>query len=146
MIYYKIAPKCSPGMVLTLNLGASAAKLEEDSTQDLDRKLWAPVEIVSGDDKGFALLNKHSQKILAAPTDNSGLTEIGTEPDGILKNRAIWKFKGLGYGAIQLQADPDMNLNVFGNGPYKSGSEVGVWDWARGADNEVWEMKLVGDL
>lgn len=143
MLYYKIVPKCNPGLVLARSLQeSSAAELLADSDQEKDRKLWSPIEIISGNYKGFALVNKHSQKVLAAPQDKAALVEISPDVD-LITNRAVWQFKGLGYGAIQLQANDAMNLNVFGNGPYNEGNAVGVWDWSRGKDNEVWEMKTV---
>jgi hypothetical protein len=48
----------------------------------------------------------------------------------------IGSLKGDGV-VIRLLNDPNLNLNVFGSGPYRDGSAVGVWDWGRGAKNET---------
>ena len=58
-------------------------------------------------------------------------------------NRGTWKFLGQDYGALQLQANTDMNLNVSGDGQYPTGTEVLAFDWAGGHPNEVWNFQMV---
>jgi hypothetical protein len=41
---------------------------------------------------------------------------------------------------IRLASNTDWNLNALGNWPYDVGNRVGVWDWAGGDSNEVWEI------
>lgn len=146
MLYYKIIPKCNTDLVLTLNLddNDNRAVLRTPSEEAKDRQLWSPIEVISGDDKGFALFNKYSQQVLAARGDRQPLTQIS--PSDILKNRATWKFLGSDFGAIQLHANTDMNLNAFGDGPYQPGNTVGIHDWKAGEPNEVWRLSLVGDF
>lgn len=149
MIYYKIVPACAQNLFLTLNFDSNnSAVLMEDLDQkiDKDRQLWTPIEIVSGGmDKGFALLNKYDYKVLARKEkdgDRNPLTQIS--PRDMSKNSATWTYlpvsKYTDFGAIQLKESQNMNLNAFGNGPWKDGNTVGIHDWNEGATNEVWRL------
>jgi hypothetical protein len=145
MIYYKIFPACKQDLFLTLNLDTTnSAVLLEDLNQekDRDRQLWTPIEIISGgSDKGFALLNKYDNKVLAARGERQSLTQIS--PSEIPEHSATWTFLPVGkwgaFGGIQLQANHNMNLNAFGD-TWKTGNTVGIHDWKNGASNEVWQL------
>lgn len=150
MIYYKILPKCAPTLALTYvddpeNLNVALLKADSD---DLDTQLWTPIEVIKGTNHGFALLNKYSNLVLAAPQNNAPLQAI-SQKDLFLDDKvtdahmATWKWTGLGYGGLQLQRNTDMNLNVFTVDSCKSGDTVGVWNWSDGKDKEVWEFRAV---
>lgn len=138
MIYYKIFPKCS-SEALTYNSGDSKNRALLKADANLDTQLWALIEVINGTDHGFALLNKSSDMVLAAPDNYAKLQAISQadifKGDG---RRATWKWTGLGYGALQLQRNTDMNLNV-----WSDNTGVGVWDWSQGKDNEVWRFERV---
>jgi len=148
MLYYKIAPKCNEELFLTLNLDPNnSAVLLKDLAQDQekDRQLWTPVEIITNtEDKGYALLNKHANKVLSARGERQPLTQISLS-EAFESKVATWRFLPVrdGFGGFQLPANTDMNLNVFGNGPYISGNPVGIHDWKGGADNEIWTLTRV---
>lgn len=93
-----------------------------------------------GYEQGFVLLNYQTSMVISAPNDDSAvkLTKL------VDMNRGVWRFLGVDYGAIQLQANTNMNLNVEGDGPYNSGTRVLVWDWSGGDSNEIWNFSMVG--
>ena len=143
MIYYKISPQCVDPNGRPLYLTAQQSTLtvavatllpNNDSSQ-----LWTPVEYISGNDQGFVLLNRQTNMVISAP-DNDAPVKL-TALDAM--NRGTWKFLGQDYGALQLQANTDMNLNVSGDGQYPTGTEVLAFDWAGGHPNEVWNFQMV---
>lgn len=148
MLYYKITPKCNTELLLTLNLDPdNSAVLLKDLEQDKGRQLWTPVEIINGtEDKGYALLNKYANKVISARGEHQTLTQISLS-EAFESKVATWRFLPVkeGFGGFQLPANTTMNLNVFGNGPYLSGNPVGIHDWGRGADNELWKLTRVED-
>lgn len=154
MLYYKIIPYCNMNLVLTLNLQEkNAAVLLEESADNRERQLWTPIEVISkGNDKGFALVSKHKNEkgealVLAAQGDREALKSISSSAI-LTETRAAWKFCSIDseLGGLQLQANTNMNLNVFGDGPYKSGNQVGIHDWKDKSPNELWQFSLVGDF
>src|SRR5689334_19185908 len=142
MLYYKIAPKCNRQLFLTLTLNPdSSAEILKDLSQskDKDKQLWAPVEIITGtENKGFALVNKYDNQVISARGERQPLTHISIR-EAFESKVATWRDLPVkeGFGAIQLAGNNNMNLNVFGNGPYESGNTVGIHDWQGGEPNEL---------
>lgn len=156
MIYYRIRPHCSDLNNIPLYLTLSAEQGKHVTVERLisdgkdSSQLWSPVEYISnGNEQCFVLLNRKNQQVIEAPNERAAVSL--TSPDKIGGRRATWRFlnssdsDSRGFGAIQLQQNDSMNLNVPGDGPYKPGSEVVVWDWGGGHQNEVWTFELVVD-
>lgn len=145
MIYYFVTPKCTDPKGNTLYLTAEAvtgtvvvALKNNDPSQ-----LWTPVEYLPGGyDQGFVLLNPGNKMVIASPTNDYPVKLISDEG---IDTRATWAFEGEVYGALQLQQDITMNLNVEGSGPYHSGTPVLAWEWGGGNPNEVWTFQIAGD-
>ena len=86
------------------------------------------------------LLNCLASMVISAPNDNAAVVLT----HHIDMNRGTWRFQGVDHGALQLQANTDMNLNGAGDGPYPSGAAVLAWDWSSGAPNKVLNVLRVG--
>lgn len=68
-------------------------------------------------------------------------TKVGISSGMIVQ--ALWTYganSSSGYRAVRPWLNDDMNLNVFGDDYPKAGSDVGVWNWGGGEDNEVWTV------
>jgi hypothetical protein len=144
MIYYRISPETSDPngkpLFLTAQQSTRTVAVATLLPNNDPSQLWTPVEYIWGTDQGFVLLNYQTNMVISAPNDNAAVALT----NHIDMNRGTWKFQGVNYGALQLQANTDMNLNVAGDGPYPSGTAVLAWDWSDGAPNEVWNFLMVG--
>lgn len=143
MIYYRISPQCtdskSQQLYLTAQRTTNTVVVATSLSGDDRAQLWTPVVYISGSNHGFVLLNAETNQVISAPGDNEPV--ILTTLDDM--KRGTWAFNGQGHGALQLQANTDMNLNVSGNGPYESNTKVSAWSWSRGQTNELWTFQRV---
>lgn len=143
MIYYLVTPQCTDPngnkLYLTAQQSTSTVAVATLLPNADPSQLWTPVEfLLGGNDQGFVLVNRQTNKVIAAPNDSASVSLMGF--GAVRSSRATWKYGGTGggFGALQLQQNTDMNLNVPGNGPYPSGTGVFVWGWSGGDANEVW--------
>ncbi|MEP7286446.1 MAG: hypothetical protein ABI947_11820 [Chloroflexota bacterium] len=143
---YYVLPKCKDpnNQELCLTLRVSGPKPFIYSvvvaTKDLEREFqtWTPIEWLDrGKDQGFILLNPETNMVIVAPDDDQAV-KVNPLASLAAIDRVFWKFVGSEYGAIQLQANTKMNLNVKGSGPYPSGTLVLAYSWKKKQSNAMW--------
>lgn len=130
---------------------ASVRTLAKPPTDD---QIWRMLEVNTPDGdyinwpmafRGFVLLNKQSG--LALGSDGRGQTMMTPSVD----DNALWDRGDPEYGtagdtaftSIRLRRNNHYNLNVKGDPPYASGTEVVLWNWTGARDNLVWRMTQV---
>jgi len=110
MIYYRISPETSDPngkpLFLTAQQSTRTVAVATLLPNNDPSQLWTPVEYIWGTDQGFVLLNYQTNMVISAPNDNAAVALT----NHIDMNRGTWKFQGVNYGALQLQANTDMNL------------------------------------
>ena len=83
----------------------------------------------------YWLRNQGNGLELCAPENSRDLT--------FQANGDAWDVGGDGkftnWNAWRVKSNIKRNLNALGNGPYDVGTFVGVWSWADGAPNELWQ-------
>lgn len=127
---------------------ASARLLGAEPTDD---QVWLRLDWSFRDDeyighprvfKGMVLINRATG--LALGSDGRGLTAMTATID----DNALWDQGDPEFGtdpatrmaALRLRRDGRFNLNVKGDPPYASGTEVVLWNWSGPADNLVWRL------
>jgi hypothetical protein len=141
--YYTVSPVCtSGGSKLFLTAGsASNVIVDEQSTSDPDSQLWTLVQHFNPN--GMLIVSKNlsvdgQALAIDAPSNDAAVKLV---PVGALV-RGTWNI--IDDGAVQLHADPSMNLNVNGSQPIGQGSTVLAWGNWSGASNEVWAFTAEG--
>jgi hypothetical protein len=165
--YAFITPRCTDNgapLYLTVNGVNNNASISVSCQQtgNTDAQQWEVQHLFNG---AVYLINRASGLYLSAPVNNNSVVLVTANEalfnadvyaDGTQgQSRSTWNLcppvthagdiftpptTTAPYGAIQLALDTSMNLNVQGNGPYKSGTPVLAWSWGGGADNEVWQL------
>jgi hypothetical protein len=119
-----------------------------------DHQIWRALDVNTPDGdyidwpmafRGTVLINRKTG--LALGSDGRGQTMMTPFVD----DNALWDRGSPEYGtggdtaftAIRLRRDNRFNLNVKGDPPYRSGTEVILWDWKGAQDNLVWRMTAV---
>lgn len=147
MVDYLVSPQCADPygepLYLTAQPSTSTVVVASLLPNTDPSQLWEPVEyLTEGMYLGMVLLNRQANMVISAPMDDAAVLLI--EAGAVGGSRSIWGFNDASYGAIQLQQNTDMNLNVRGNGPYPSGTAVLAWSWGGGEPNEVWTFRQAG--
>lgn len=136
---YSIKPVHSPTLALSLNpdddINSPLTVEIEDLTND--KQQWIPVGVYINHAIQMAFVNKNNKRALASKGDK---TRVYTVPASSLDNFSLWN---LGGQAIRPLYNLDMNLNMWGNGPYDKGNPVGTWSWGGRKDNEIWTITRV---
>lgn len=146
--YYAIRPKCGSNLALSVDLNNPNGNLIVNTLPNGtpgDEMLWQLITVVTpGTNYPPAAVNRKTGLAIYAGQGEAAVTQvpfdqvIGSSYD---PSRCTWNLPGVAqgnYGAFQLSGDGSQNLNVLGDGPYGPGSQVGVWDWEGGGDNESW--------
>jgi len=91
---------------------------------------------------GSIFINTGNPQTLLYAVDGNGARAQLIPNTPINQRLALWTIGGTFPNKVALRpmADSSQNLNVFGDGPYKSGNPVGTWSWGGGAGNEVWSF------
>ncbi|MDX2042340.1 MAG: hypothetical protein SF097_13885 [Acidobacteriota bacterium] len=156
MLAYTISPLCTDPTGAALYLSVNK------QTQDIvvwtklpnndPSQLWIPLQYVNNNGaQGVVLLNAMTNKIIAAPNDAAAVTQIPLDLQQMEENRCSWNIldartgPATHWGAVQLNKNQKMNLNVEGGGPYPNGTRVLVWGWSvlPGANNQSWTFAPV---
>lgn len=132
-MYYRI--QSTTGLYLSVDNNNLDGGLIINNLFNDPSQYWTPVEFITGsNNKGFALLNVKTQKVVCSRASNQPVTQVS--PTGMSGSSATWNAVG---NAIQLNANTDQNLNVAGNNNYVAGTPVLSWSWSGGEPNETWK-------
>jgi hypothetical protein len=133
---FLIRLKANPDLVLACMNGKAA--LAWRNINDVSQLWW--IDPMTTGNNNYQLINSLGGT-LGVKDFGDGLVFGGESkgwniPDGILTSA---------FQAIRAANNFDWNLNALRNGPYDVGNPVGVWDWSRGASNELWQISYLPD-
>jgi hypothetical protein len=95
-------------------------------------------------DKAVCLINVLTGRMAQVEPKNGSRVLLAHR--SFVDEYSTWTFGGDRAKGCALRPvwDDGQNLNVSGNGPYKSGSGVCTWGWGGGQANEVWRVLEIG--
>jgi len=123
--------------------GAPAVSVRSINTSDPAQR-WKRWELLQfGNHIGYAFVNRKTERLLCGAGDKGALA-ITTDRLTDL----IWFRRGepgpAGYYALAPIGNENFVLNVFGDGPYVDGNQVGFWTWSsRWTENinSTWQVQ-----
>ncbi|MCY1061551.1 RICIN domain-containing protein [Nannocystis sp. SCPEA4] len=112
------------------------------SYQD-ERQMWEKRLRQASNPGVFGLVNKSTGTCVArASADNGAALQL--VPMGRIGNDdlAVWQNDNVEgqYNAVVSVQEWEQKINIFGDGPYVSGSRCVSWHWDGGSDNELWRF------
>ncbi|MDC3960451.1 RICIN domain-containing protein [Polyangium jinanense] len=108
-----------------------------------EKQMWEKRLRRADDTAVFALVNKARGTCLARASADNGaalvLVPVGRIPSDDL---AVWQHDHVEgqYNALVSVQEWEQKVNIFGDGPYTSGSRTVSWHWDGGSDNELWRF------
>lgn len=134
-------------LYLTINpstLEITASVGEKDHTPSIHQQFEVISRVIGGHSYSGLIYNPATDYVITAPNNHKPVLAVNINNLKV-EDRAEWNIlPNVGeYGAIQLKANIDMNLNVRMDQPIKSGTEILAWNWDDGAPNEMWELSPV---
>ncbi|MEZ4448445.1 MAG: RICIN domain-containing protein [Nannocystaceae bacterium] len=144
--YFFILSKARGPGNAALALGAASgdrdAVVVTHSYQD-ERQMWEKRPRQASNPGVFGLVNKATGTCLARASADNGAALILASTSRIGNDDlAVWQDDTVGglYNALTSVQDWEQKVNIYGDGPYTSGSRCISWHWDGGSDNELWRF------
>ncbi|WAS94536.1 RICIN domain-containing protein [Nannocystis punicea] len=144
--FYILSKARGPGNV-ALALSASPTGngdivVATHSYQD-ERQMWEKRLRQANNTTVFGLVNKSTGTCLArASADNGASLQLVPATRILSDDLAAWQDDTVQgqYNALASLQDWEQKINIFGDGPYASGSRCISWHWDGGSENELWRF------
>lgn len=110
-----------------------------------ERQMWEKRPRQANNPAVFGLVNKATGTCLArASADNGAALQLVPVARIVSDDLAAWQDDTVEgqYNALASLQDWEQKINIFGDGPYVSGSRCISWHWDGGSDNELWRFAV----
>lgn len=143
--FFIISKARGPGnaaLALSASASGSDVVVTTHSYQD-ERQMWEKRPRQTSNPGVFGLVNKATGTCVArASADNGAALQL--VPVGRIgsDDLAAWQNDSIEgqYNAVVSVQEWEQKINIFGDGPYVSGSRCVSWHWDGGSDNELWRF------
>lgn len=125
-----------------------------------ETQMWAKIPRSAADPGTFGLQNRrHGTWMQRSPVDHAGIKDIvqltkgagdpaaagelvGSHPLTSYNDSVLWHDDHVQgpYNALVSARDWEQKLNIRGDGPYGTHSDIIMWQWCGGAENELWRL------
>src|ERR1051326_4818788 len=138
---YILSPRCTTpsGDALALSAADDGTVTVQLASNLTNNMVWTLIYSFSL--SGFVLYNKAVGKALNVVSADRSLDLVDLDS---LSSTSAWNAARSNDSlAIRPMYDWNVNLNVYGDGPYNPGNKVGVYSWGGGAVNETWHFQII---